>query len=183
MIFWETTVAGAWVIEPERLPDERGFFARIWDGEEFAERGLSSRLAQCSIAHTKRRGTLRGLHYQLPPHEESKLVRCVAGAVYDVAVDLRPASPSFRGWCGVELSAENRLALYVPEGCAHGFLSLTDDSEVLYQISGAQQTEASRGVRWDDAAFGIRWPEPVLLTNDRDRTFRDFAVLVAGSAS
>lgn len=181
MIFRETTVAGVWLVEPERLADERGFFARIWDPDEFTARGLSPRLVQCSIAYTKARGTLRGLHYQVAPREETKLVRCFAGAIFDVAVDLRPHSPTFRGWFGVELSAENRLALYVPEGCAHGFLSLADDTEVLYQIAEAHAPDAARGVRFDDPAFEIRWPEPVVMINERDRSFPDFEVRFAGS--
>ncbi|CAN5257990.1 dTDP-4-dehydrorhamnose 3,5-epimerase [soil metagenome] len=179
MILGETTVAGAWVIEPERLEDERGFFARIWDGEELAEHGLNPELAQCSIAHTRRRGTLRGLHYQLPPHEETKLVRCLAGSIFDLAVDLRPDSPTFKGWFGVELSAENRLGLYVPKGCAHGFLSLSDSTEVLYLISAKHSPEAARGARWDDPAFGIRLPGPVVGINERDRTFPNFRTVVA----
>lgn len=184
MILHETRVSGAWVLEPERHEDERGFFARIWDGEELGEHGLSADLSQCSVAATYRRGTLRGLHYQLAPHEEVKIVRCVAGAIFDLAVDLRPDSPTFRGWFGVELSAENRLALYVPEGCAHGFLSLTDDSEVLYMIAGRHAPEAARGVRWNDPAFGIELPGEVVLMNERDRTFPDFTVTErAGAAS
>jgi dTDP-4-dehydrorhamnose 3,5-epimerase len=176
MIFTETTVAGAWVIEPELLEDERGFFARVWDSAEFERRGLNARLAQCSIALTRTRGTLRGLHYQVAPHEEAKLVRCYAGAIFDMAVDLRPSSPTFRKWFGAELTAENRRSLYVPEGCAHGFLALADDCEVLYQIAGWHAPDAARGVRYDDPAFQIEWPEPVLLVNERDRTFPDFQV-------
>ena len=174
MIYCATGIEGAWMIEAERLRDERGFFARTWDAEEFAERGLDPRLAQCSISYNRARGTLRGLHYQAAPFEEAKLVRCTAGAIFDVVVDLRPESGSFRGWFGEELSAENRRALYVPEGCAHGFLTLADDSEVHYQISQFYAPEAARGVRWDDPAFGITWPGEVLVINDRDRTYPDF---------
>ena len=184
MIFRGTTVAGAWVIDRHRLADQREFFARIWGGERFAERGgLSLRLAQWGIAHAKRRGTLRGLRYQLAPHEESKLVRCFAGAIYDAVMDLRPASPSFRGWCAVELSAENRLALYVSQGCARGYLALADDSEVLYRIAGTRQPDAARGVRSNGAAFGIRWSEPVLVMDGRDRALTDLALPVAVCAS
>ena len=120
------------------------------------------------------RGTLRGLHYQVPPHEEAKLVRCTAGAVFDVAVDLRPDSPTFKRWFGVELTAENRLAMYVPEKCAHGLLTLTDDSEVLYQMSAPERPDAAAGVRFDDPAFGIEWPAGVVVINDRDRSYPDF---------
>ena len=174
MVFTETSVQGAWVVEAERRADERGFFARTWDTEEFAQSGLSGRLVQCSLSFNTRRGTLRGMHYQAPPHEEAKLVRCTAGAIFDVALDLRPGSATFRRWFGVELSAQNRLALYVPEGCAHGFVTLTDDSEVLYQISEFYEPAAARGVRWDDPAFGIEWPAEVLVINERDRTYPDF---------
>lgn len=174
MIFRDTGIDGAWILEAERLEDERGFFARTWDADEFAERGLNARLAQCSISYNRLRGTLRGLHYQVAPHEEAKLVRCTAGAIFDVVVDLRPDSTTFRDWFGVELSADNRLAVYVPEACAHGFLTLTDGCEVHYQISQFYAPEAARGVRWDDPAFGITWPGEVLVMNERDRTYPDF---------
>lgn len=183
MIFDETTIAGVWVIEPERIVDERGFFARVWDAAEFDRRGLDPRLVQSNIAFTNARGTLRGLHYQVSPHEEVKLVRCVAGTIFDVAVDLRPTSPTFRGWLGVELSAENRRAFYVPEGCAHGFLSLADGCEVLYQMSAPHVPAAARGVRYDDPAFGICWPEPIVVVNDRDRGFPDFEITAAETAT
>jgi dTDP-4-dehydrorhamnose 3,5-epimerase len=174
MIFTETSVSGVWMIDLDRRSDERGFFARTWDSSELAERGLNARLAQCSISYNARRGTLRGMHYQAAPHEEAKLVRCTSGAIFDVALDLRPSSASFKGWFGVELTAENRRALYVPEGCAHGFLTLTDDSEVLYQITEVYAPDAARGVRWDDPAFGIDWPGQVVVITGRDRTYPDF---------
>ena len=174
MRFVETPVSDVWVIEPERHEDERGFFARTWDADVFAEHGLSPRFVQSSISHNRSRGTMRGLHYQAAPHEEAKLVRCTAGTIFDVAVDLRPASTTFLRWFGCELSAENRLALYVPEGCAHGFLTLSDDSEVAYQISEFWTPDAGRGVRWDDDAFGIEWPGEVAVINERDRTYPDF---------
>ena len=174
MIFRPTGIDGVWVLEIERLEDRRGFFARTWDSSELAERGLNARLAQCSISYNARRGTLRGMHFQAAPHEEAKLVRCTSGAIFDVALDLRPSSASFKGWFGVELTAENRRALYVPEGCAHGFLTLTDDSEVLYQISEVYAPDAARGVRWDDPAFGIDWPGEVVVITERDRTYPDF---------
>lgn len=175
MRFTETKVAGAFLIEPEPVADERGFFARTWCQDEFTDHGLRGNLAQCSVSFSHRRGTLRGLHYQAAPHQEVKLVRCTRGAIWDVAVDLRPDSPTFRGWVGVELSADNRAALYIPEGCAHGQLTLTDDAEVFYQMSVRFEPSAARGVRWDDPAFGIAWPESVAVINDRDRTYPDFA--------
>jgi dTDP-4-dehydrorhamnose 3,5-epimerase len=181
MIFRETAIDAVWVIEPERHEDERGFFARTWDTLEFAERGLNGTLVQSSISYNRRRGTLRGLHYQAPPHEEAKLVRCTAGAVFDVAVDLRAGSATYCGWVGVELSADNRLAIYVPEGCAHGFLTLADGTEIEYQMSEFHAPEASRGVRFDDVAFGIEWPGDVVVVNERDRTYPDFAVAEVGS--
>jgi dTDP-4-dehydrorhamnose 3,5-epimerase len=174
MIFRKTGIESAWVIEAERLEDERGFFARTWDAGEFAERGLNSQIAQCSISYNRARGTLRGLHYQAVPHAEAKLVRCTAGSIYDVVLDLRPHSSTFRGWFGVELSAGNRLALYVPELCAHGFLTLDDDCEVHYLISQFYAPEAARGVRWDDPAFGITWPGEVVVMNERDASYPDF---------
>ncbi|MCS7006655.1 MAG: dTDP-4-dehydrorhamnose 3,5-epimerase, partial [Thermoleophilia bacterium] len=168
MIFRPTPLRDVWVVEPELLEDERGFFARVWDTAEFAARGLNGALVQCSISFNRRRGTLRGLHYQAPPHEEAKLVRCIAGAIFDVAVDLRPSSDTYCRWYGIELSAENRLALYVPEGCAHGFLTLEDRSEVLYQMSAFHAPEAACGVRFDDPAFSIAWPGEVVVVNARD---------------
>jgi dTDP-4-dehydrorhamnose 3,5-epimerase len=176
MIFTATGVEGVWVIEPERHEDERGFFARTWDAVEFQSRGLSADLSQCSVSYNCRRGTLRGLHYQEAPHAEVKLVRCTAGAIFDVAVDLRPDSPSFTRWFGAELTAENRTALYVPEGCAHGFLTLTDGAEVTYQISTPYVPNAGRGVRFDDPAFGVDWPGDVVVVNERDRSYPDFEV-------
>jgi len=174
MIFEETGIGGVWVIRPERLEDERGFFARTWDHDEFAIHGISSQLLQCSISFNRTRGTLRGLHYQAAPYEEGKLVRCTSGAIFDVALDLRPDSPTFKAWVGVELSADNRLALFIPEGCAHGFLTLADAAEVHYQMTAYYVPEAGRGVRWDDPAFGIAWPEEVSVINDRDRSYPDF---------
>ena len=174
-----TSIEGVHVVEPRLHEDDRGFFARTWDSDEFAEHGLAARVVQTSVSFNHRRGTLRGMHYQEEPHSETKLVRCTAGAVFDVAVDLRPRSPTFREWVGVELSADNRLALYVPEGCAHGFLTLADGSEVAYQMSAPHVAEAARGVRYDDPAFGIEWPGEILVVNERDRTYPDFSVEVA----
>jgi len=172
VIFRETSLPGAFVIEPERFEDERGFFARTWDVDEFARRGLNSRLAQCSISFNRRAGTLRGMHYQAAPHAETKLVRCTMGAIFDVIVDVRDGSPTRGNWVGETLSAENRRMLYIPEGFAHGFQTLTDDAEVFYQISAFYHPDAARGVRWDDSAFGIAWPdtggeERIIAAKDR----------------
>jgi len=174
VIFREAALPGVFVIEPEPREDNRGCFARTWCQREFAQHGLNPRLVQCSISFNRRRGTLRGLHYQAPPHAEAKLIRCTRGAIWDVALDLRPQSPTFRQHVGVELTAENRAALYVPEGLAHGFQTLVDDTEVLYQMSEFYAAASGRGIRFDDPAFTIRWPlpEPILL--DRDRTYADF---------
>jgi dTDP-4-dehydrorhamnose 3,5-epimerase len=180
MIFRETGIGGAWLIEAERLEDERGFFARTWDAKEFGARGLNPALAQCSISYNRARGTLRGMHYQVAPHEEAKLVRCTAGAIYDTVLDLRTDSSSFKRWCGIELSAENRLAVYVPEGCAHGFLTLVENCEIQYQISEPHAPDAARGVRWDDAAFGIAWPAEVVVISERDASYPDFRLEGAG---
>lgn len=176
MIFEETRIADVFVVEPERHVDERGFFARTWDTNEFAQRGLNGSLVQCSVSYNARRGTLRGMHYQAPPHEEAKLVRCTRGVLFDVAVDLRSGSPTFKSWFGIELSDANRLALYIPEGCAHGFLTLTDDAEVLYQMSEFWAPAAARGARWDDPAFAIEWPVEPVVVNERDRSYPDFEV-------
>jgi dTDP-4-dehydrorhamnose 3,5-epimerase len=174
--FHETPLPGAWVIELEPIADERGWFARSFDREEFLARGLDPAVAQCNLSFNARAGTLRGLHYQSDPHGEPKLIRCTSGAVFDVAVDLRPGSHGRRRWHGVELSAENGLAFYVPPGLAHGFQTLRDGSEVLYQMGAPYVPEASCGVRWDDPAFGIQWP-PVSgerVISARDLSYPDF---------
>lgn len=176
MIFTETALPGAWVVEPEPVHDERGFFARTFDRDAFATRGLCTAFAQCSVSYNHRAGTLRGLHFQAAPHEEAKLVRCTAGAVFDVIVDLRPGSATRGRWAAVELSAENRRALYIPEGFAHGFQSLADGSELFYQISVPYRPESARGVRWDDPAFAIAWPEAERrIVSARDRSYPDFS--------
>jgi dTDP-4-dehydrorhamnose 3,5-epimerase len=176
MNFRETAVAGAYVVEPERADDERGFFARTFSATAFAERGLEPSVVECSVAHNRLRGTLRGLHYQHAPHEEAKLVRCIRGSVYDVAVDLRATSPTHLRWAAVELSAENRLAFYIPPGCAHGYLTLTDDSELQYQISEPHVPDAAAGVRWDDPALGIEWPGSPQVISSRDASYPDLDV-------
>ena len=174
MIFQPTKLPGVFEILPELKSDERGFFARTWCQKEFADHGLNPKLAQCSISLNSRKGTLRGMHYQVSPHAEAKLVRCTKGAIYDVVVDLRPESPSFKGWTAATLSADNRRALYMPEGCAHGFLTLEDDTELFYQISEFYSAESTRGVRWNDPAFSITWPGEVTVISERDRTYPDF---------
>lgn len=178
MIFTPTQLNGAFLIEPERISDERGHFARTFDVLEFAGHGLDATIAQCSTSFNPRTGTLRGLHYQAAPHEEAKLVRCTRGAIYDVALDLRPDSPTYLGWHAAELSADNGIGFFIPAGCAHGFQTLAPDSEVLYQISVAYEPGAGRGVRWDDAAFGIAWPEPPpegRTISTRDAQYPDYA--------
>lgn len=175
MKFIPTKLDGVFLIEPERCEDERGFFARTWCREEFAAHGLNPKLAQCSISFNKTRGTLRGMHYQVTPHGETKLVRCTRGAIRDIILDLRPPSPTFKQWLAAELSAENRLIHYVPEGCAHGFQTLADDSEVFYQISGLYHAPSARGVRWNDPAFSIHWPLPVTIISSKDQAYPDFA--------
>jgi dTDP-4-dehydrorhamnose 3,5-epimerase len=171
MIFTETRLAGAYLLEPERIGDERGFFARTWCRDEFERHGLNTRLVQCNISYNVRRGTLRGMHYQVKPHEEAKLVRCTRGAIYDVIVDLRTGSPTYRGWVGAELTVENRRMLYIPEGFAHGFQTLEDESEVFYQMSELFHPQAARGVRYDDAALGISWPLDVAIMSEKDRSY------------
>jgi dTDP-4-dehydrorhamnose 3,5-epimerase len=173
--FQETPLRDAWVVDIAPIEDERGFFARSFCGREFSEHGLNPRVVQCNVSFNRRRGTLRGMHYQAAPHEEAKLVRCTQGAVWDVMVDLRPASPTFKRWHGVELSAANRRAFYVPEGVAHGFQTLSEDAEVLYQMTAAFVPEAARGVRWNDPAFAIRWPIADPFMSERDRAFPLFA--------
>lgn len=175
MIFTPTSLPGVFLIDIEPGRDERGFFARTWDAMEFRRRGLDSAITQCSLAANRARGTLRGMHYQSAPHLETKVVSCVAGAVYDVLVDLRPDSSTFRRWFASELSAENHRMLYVPPGVAHGYLTLQDHSDVYYQISGDYAPESGRGVRWNDPAFAIAWPAEPRIMAERDRDYPDFA--------
>lgn len=174
MIFRATELDGAFVIEPEPRTDDRGFFARIYCVDEFAAHGLNTRLVQANLSYNRRAGTVRGMHYQLAPKAETKLVRCTSGAIYDVIVDLRPESATYLRWIGVELSAANRAMLYVPEGFAHGFQTLTDDAEVAYQVTEFYSPEHERGVRWDDPAIGIRWPAAVAVISDKDRNHPDY---------
>jgi dTDP-4-dehydrorhamnose 3,5-epimerase len=175
MRFQPTRLPGVFVIEPVLLTDERGFFARSWCKQELAAHGLCTEIAQCSISFNRKRGTLRGLHYQAPPHAENKIVRCKRGAIFDVALDLRSDSRTFCQWHGVELTEKNYRMLYIPAGCAHGFQTLANNSEVEYFISTAYEPAAARGVRWNEPAFGIEWPirEPVVLS-ERDANYPDF---------
>jgi dTDP-4-dehydrorhamnose 3,5-epimerase len=173
MIFRPTAVDGAFVLQPEAVEDERGFFARTFSAAAFAERGLEPAVAECSIAYNAATGTLRGLHYQRAPHQEAKLVRCTRGAVFDVAVDLRPGSPTHLRWAAAELDAENRFAFYIPPGCAHGYLTLTDGCELQYQISAAHAADAAAGVRWNDAALAIEWPGEPRVISERDASYPD----------
>jgi dTDP-4-dehydrorhamnose 3,5-epimerase len=174
MRFVPLPLAGAFVIELEPLCDERGFFARAFSADEFAQRGLVSTFVQSGIAFNPRSGTLRGMHYQAAPHGEVKLIRCTAGAVYDVIVDLRSGSPTFRQWASVELSADNRRTLYVPEGFAHGYVTLTDGTELVYQMSVPHHAPSARGVRWNDPAFGIEWPVEPVVISERDAGYAAF---------
>lgn len=175
MIFTPTPLPGALIIDPERQEDVRGFFVTTWCAREFEAHGLNPRLAQCSVSFNKRKGTLRGMHYQSAPHQEAKLVRCTMGAIHDVIIDLRETSPTYKQSVAVALTAENRKMLYVPEGCAHGFQTLAADTEVFYQISEFYSPDHSRGVRWDDPAFAIAWPPDDRIIIDRDRSYPDFA--------
>ena len=174
MIFLATPLQGAYIIEPQRLDDDRGFFARSWCQREFERHRLNPRIVQCSISFNRHAGTLRGMHYQAAPHQEAKLVRCTRGRLYDVIVDLRPDSPTFKQWTGTELTADNRRSLYIPEGCAHGFQTLDADTELVYQMSEFHHPEAARGVRWNDPAFGIAWPLADPILSEADRSYPDF---------
>lgn len=171
MKFSPTPLGGVFVVELERLEDERGFFARSFCQDEFRAHGLRTDIAQCNVSWNRKRGTLRGLHYQAKPHEEAKVVRCTRGALWDVAVDLREGSPTRHRWHAVELTAENHKALYIPEGLAHGFQTLADDTEVLYLMSTAYHAASSRGLRWNDPRLAIGWPLPDPIVSERDRAF------------
>jgi dTDP-4-dehydrorhamnose 3,5-epimerase len=174
MIFKETDLGGAFLIEPERLEDERGFFARTFDRAIFKERGLVPDIVQCNVSFNRWKGTLRGMHYQTLPFAEDKLVRCTRGAIHDVIVDLRPDSPTYLWHIALCLTAENREMVYVPKGFAHGFLTLVDDTEVSYQMSVPYSPEHARGIRWNDPAVGITWPAEIRVISERDRTLPDY---------
>ena len=171
MRFTETRLKGAFIIEPERLEDERGFFARTFCQKEFEAHGLNPRMVQCNISYNKHKGTLRGMHYQAAPMAEAKLVRCTRGAIYDVIIDLRPESPTYCQWLAEELNAENSKMIYIPEGFAHGFQTIEGDTEVFYQMSEFYSPEHARGVRWDDSAFGIEWPLDMKMISEKDKNY------------
>jgi dTDP-4-dehydrorhamnose 3,5-epimerase len=171
MIFHETKLAGVFIIEPEIIEDQRGFFACSWTPAEFEQRGLNPRLVQCNVSFNKLKGTLRGMHFQSKPHEEAKLVRCTQGAIYDVAVDLRNGSSTRYQWVAAELTSENHRMLYIPEGCAHGYQTLTDAAEIFYQISEYYCPASAGGVRWDDPLLGIQWPLAVSMIAERDASY------------
>jgi len=174
MKFIETELEGAFIVEPEPLKDERGFFARTWCKREFEEHGLNPKLVQCNISFNRKKGTLRGMHYQDFPFEEAKFVRCTMGSMYDVIIDLRPNSKTFMRWMSVELTAENRKMIYIPEGFAHGFLTLEKDTEVFYQMSEFYSPQHARGIRWNDPKFDIKWPGDVRTISEKDEKFQDF---------
>lgn len=174
MKFIEQALLGVFVIEIERQEDSRGWFARSWAEEEMASRGLATHFSQCSISYNKKRGTVRGMHYQVAPHEEAKLVSCIRGSIIDAVVDLRPESDTYMKHIAIELSAENHRIVYIPAGCAHGFQSQEDETEVYYQISAPYAPDFARGMRWNDPLFAITWPLPVSVISDRDRDYPDF---------
>ncbi len=175
MIYRETELHGVFLIEPELKRDERGFFMRLWCRAEFEKRGLQKSFSQYSLASNEKKGTLRGMHFQRPPFQEVKLIHCIQGAIYDVVIDLRQASPTYKRWFAAELSHDNRQMLYIPEGCAHGYQTLQDHTEVVYQISMPYEREAGAGIRWNDPAFNIPWPEvPERTISQRDSVWPDF---------
>ena len=175
MKFIETALQGAYILRLEKRQDDRGFFARAWCQKEFEEHGLTPQVVQCNLSFNPKQGTLRGMHFQVAPYEETKLVRCTKGAIFDVIIDLRPESPTYKKWVGVELTEENRNMLFVPEGFAHGFQTLVDNSEVFYQVSEFYQPGAEQGILWNDAAFGIEWPATeTRLISPKDQSWPDF---------
>lgn len=175
MQFTETRIAGAYIIDPTPFKDERDFFALTWERDEFVARGLNADLAQCNLSYNDRQGTVRGMHWQDAPHAEVKLVRCTRGGIYDAIVDVREDSPTYLQSVGVELTAENRRALYIPEGCAHGFQTVEDDTEVFYMITERYTPTAARGMRWNDPLITIHWPLAVTIISERDAQYPDLA--------
>ena len=171
MIFTETKLKGAYTIDIEKREDERGFFARSWAYDEYEAHGLIPRIVQSNISYNKMKGTLRGMHYQIAPYQEAKIVRCTRGALYDVIVDLRRSSPTYKEWVGVELTAGNYRMLYVPEGFAHGFLTLEDNTEAIYHVTQVYSPQAERGARYNDPAFNITWPGEIVVISDKDRNW------------
>jgi dTDP-4-dehydrorhamnose 3,5-epimerase len=174
LIFTKTDVKGAYIVELEKIHDERGFFARSWDKKEFEMKGIDSNLVQCSISFNKLKGTLRGIHYQKVPFEESKLVSCTKGKIFDVVIDLRPNSTSYKKWISVELTEQNQKMIFIPKGCAHGFQTLDDNTEVFYQISEVYNPESSRGIRWNDPKFNINWPLEISNISEKDIAYSLF---------
>jgi dTDP-4-dehydrorhamnose 3,5-epimerase len=174
MKFTETKLKGAFVVEIEKLSDDRGFFARSWCQKEFEAHGLSSEVVQANVSYNRKKGTIRGMHYQIAPYQECKLVRCTRGAIYDVIIDLRLNSPTYRQWTGVELTADNYTMFFVPEDFAHGFQTLTDETEITYQVSQFYTPGSEKGIRFDDPTFDILWPLEVTVISDKDRTWPDF---------
>ena len=174
MKFIPTKIPGAYLIEIQPIADDRGFFSRTFCIDEFQQHGLNSNFVQCNVSFTSQQGTIRGMHYQVAPDTETKLVRCTRGAIYDVILDLRPESPTFKQWVATELTADNHQMFYIPSGCAHGFQTLVDDTEVFYQMSGPYSAAAATGVRWNDPAFGIKIPLDITIISERDRTYDDF---------
>jgi dTDP-4-dehydrorhamnose 3,5-epimerase len=174
LIFTETELKGAFIIELKKIEDNRGFFARSWCQNEFETQGLNTRILQANVSYNKVKGTLRGMHYQSEPYAETKLVRCMRGAIYDVIIDLRPDSPTYKKWIGVELSEANYKMLYVPENFAHGFETLEDQSEVIYQVSQFYTPGAENGIRWDDLSFNIAWPLEVKVISDKDKSWSSY---------
>ncbi len=176
MIFTETELKGAYIIEVKKLEDERGFFGRSFCRREMEEHGLIADIVQANTSVSLKKGTLRGMHFQVEPHQEAKLIRCVRGSIYDVIIDLRPESPTFKRWFGVELSADNYKMLYAPEGFAHGFITISDNVEVCYNVTAFYSPGSERGIRWDDKTFGIKWPFKPAIISDRDRKHPDFSL-------
>lgn len=174
MRFRESKIPGAWIIDPAPIADHRGFFATTWSPDELTQRGMSPALAQCNLAFNHKRGTLRGMHFQNSPHAQAKLIRATRGALLDVIVDLREGSPAFKQWDAIELTADNHRMIYVPEGIAHGYLTLADETEAYYHVSSPWVPEAESGVRWDDPAFAIAWPFAPLVVSERDQAWPPF---------
>jgi dTDP-4-dehydrorhamnose 3,5-epimerase len=172
--FTETKLKGAFVVEIEKLSDERGFFARSWCRKEFEAHGLTSRVAQANVSYNLKKGTLRGMHYQIAPYQECKLIRCTRGAIYDVIIDLRPDSPTYKQWTAVELTADNYTMFFVPQDFAHGFQTLTDETEITYQVSQFYTSGSEKGIRFNDPTFNIQWPLDVSVISDKDRDWPNF---------